>query len=511
MISINKYNFLLCFVLFALGSITTVSYAQKISYSSENSFDNSSIKFEVVGKQGEGYWIYKNKQRSHFLCRYNKKMELLFEKELDILPEKIIDLDIYTAKNSIMLICQFRKSQQVYCQLVLLDTAALLVQKPVVIDSTDVGSFSSNRIYSSACSDDKKKLLIYKRQIRSGILYFSAHTITSEGKITDNYISEEPFNKNQLFPGNCILSNAGDWAYLLEHRKSDEDDIYEMTLRCKRTGDSVIQSVTMPLEGNWISQPLLKSDNLNARWLVNAFYRTERRGKAVGLYTAIINRNLQQKEGYNPFINILNSADNQYAYGNIFFDNLTPAQVMVKKNGGFLLIAEDNYSETYNNQNWNRNYYYNNPYYYSNDYFYNTLPYYGYRPFGANNGFSSTRYHSGDILLLSIDSTTRLEWNNVVNKKQADNDNENFLSFGWLNAGKDIHFFFLANQNQKDIVSHQAISSTGAITRYPAWRSDKMDLQFMPRLSKQTGSGELILPFITQNKLGFALIDYAAY
>lgn len=507
--SLTKKNWLfswfVCIISFQL------CVAQKITFSPPTSHDNSSIHFEVIGKQGQGYWIYKNKQRSHFLCRYNKKMELTEEKELYMLPEKTIDIDLYATKNGVMLVCQYKQQQQIFCQFIRLDTAGLLVQKPLLIDSVTSGASNNSRIYSSVCSDDKKKLLIYKRHIRSGVLYFSAFTITAEGELVDKYSIEEPFNRHQLYAGNCVLSNSGDWGYLLEQRKNDEDDIYEMTFKFKALNDSIVQSVSLPLEGNWVSQPMLKPDNLNNRWLINAFYRTERRGKASGLYTAIINRELLKKEGYNPFLQIINNTDNSFAYSNIYFDNLTPAQVMVKKNGGFLLIAEDNYSETYTNQQWNRNYYYNNPNYFSNDYFYNTSPYYGYRPFNNYSNFSTTRYHSGDILFLSIDSTTHLEWNNIVNKKQSDNDNENFLSYGWLNAGKEIHLFFLANQNQKDIVNHQAVSAGGLLSRYPSSRSEGAECQFMPRFSKQTGNGEMIMPYIYQNKLGFALIDFRVH
>ena len=500
------FGVLACLLIITLCPQSVMS--QKLFYSHTSGSDFSGTRFEIIGKQGNGYWIYKNKHRNHYLCRYDHNMVLTNEKELDILPDKIIDLDIYTGNSGIMLICQFKKNQWVYCQFIRMDTSGLLTQKPFIVDSTSIGNFSDSRIYSSVCSDDKKKLLVYKRHIQSGVLRFSSFLLNNEGLLLERYAAEEPFRKNESYLGDCVLANSGDWAYLQEQRKNDESDVYEIDIKIKKQTESEISVVSIPLNGNWMSQPKLKVDNRNNRWLTNAFYRLERKGRTTGLFTVVVDQDLLKMEQYNPFANMQENGLNQYALSNITFDNLLPEQILVKKNGGFLLIAEDNYSETYSNQNWNRDYYYNQPFNNYGDYFYNSRPYGIYRPFDGYGNNSSTRYHSGDLLMLSLDSNLILEWSNVISKKQADTDNENFLSFGLLNAGKDLHLFFLGNMNQKDLVNHQAVSSTGQVSRYPAWKSDAEELQFMPTFTKQTGVGEMIMPYIFQNKLGFALVDF---
>ena len=53
------------------------------------------------------------------------------------------------------------------------------------------------------------------------------------------------------------------------------------------------------------------------------------------------------------------------------FDNLTIRNIILKRKGGFVIAAEDYFTETMYNNNWNRNYMFYNNYYSgtANDYF----------------------------------------------------------------------------------------------------------------------------------------------
>ena len=63
------------------------------------------------------------------------------------------------------------------------------------------------------------------------------------------------------------------------------------------------------------------------------------------------------------------------------------------------------------NNNWNRNYMFYNNYYSgtANDYFLNPYYYYGYRPWNSSARDVNTRYYYNDIVIMSVDSTLKLE------------------------------------------------------------------------------------------------------
>jgi hypothetical protein len=181
----------------------------------------------------------------------------------------------------------------------------------------------------------------------------------------------------------------------------------------------------------------------------------------------------------------------------------------VKKNGGFFIAAEDFYSETRSfNNAWNRNYYNNFQNTTMNDFYLYNPYYYGYRPWSSFNGDQSTRYYYDDIVILSIDSSLKLVWNNIIHKKQYDVDNDNFLSYSVINAGGEVHFLFIEKDRQKHILSNQGILPGGEINRYPTLRSIENGIEFMPRLGKQVGARVMIMPFIQRGKIGFARIDF---
>jgi hypothetical protein len=194
----------------------------------------------------------------------------------------------------------------------------------------------------------------------------------------------------------------------------------------------------------------------------------------------------------------------RFALNDFFIRN-----VIVKKDGGFLITAEDFSTQTTSNSlnSWNRWDYLNN-YYYSpySSYYYN--PYSGYyRPFNSF-GRQNTRYYYSNILLLSADKTGKIEWHKVIHKEQFDDDNDNFLSFSTMNKGGELHFLFNDDKNRNQIIANQSLSPSGQITRNPTLKSQERGYQFMTRLSKQVGASQLIVPCIYNGHVCFAKIDF---
>ena len=124
----------------------------------------------------------------------------------------------------------------------------------------------------------------------------------------------------------------------------------------------------------------------------------------------------------------------------------------------------------------------NNPYYY-----------YGYRPWNSSARDVNTRYYYNDIVIMSVDSTLKLE-GTMIHKTQYDVDSENFLSFNDERRRGTI--LFLDKDNQKQIISNHALQPGGQIKRYPTIRSNELGYGFMPRLAKQVGARQVIIPYV---------------
>lgn len=494
---------------FSIIFFSMASSAQRMVYALPEKNDNSSMQFEILGKSGNGYCIYKNISKQHLLCQYNRSLELQSSHALEFIPEKIIDLDFIPIKDGYALLYQFQTNKTVHCVAVKIDSFGVPVSPPKEINATALSFFADKKIYSTAYSENKKRILLYKRSVKNDVFNFSAFWLNAELQVTDSFSVEKPIRKNEEYYGDCVINNSGDIAFTHELHRADEDDVFGLDVCVRKSGSPDISTISIPLDGNWMAQPMLRADNINNRFLVITFFREARRSHVRGIFSAFVGDDHIYSSGFNPFFETMNSIENAYAYRNLNLDNLSPKQVILKRSGGFIIISEDTYTETYYNNSWSRDGYYS-PYSAYNDYYLYNNYNNAYRPFNGYNNFQSTRYYANDILILSVDSVSRLEWNSIINKKQYSAEDQNCLSFSILNAGKEIHFFYINNDTQKEIVNHLGIQSNGKLARYPTLKNNGTLLEFMPKLAKQTGPYEMIMPFIYLNKIGFAKIDYSA-
>ena len=77
-----------------------------------------------------------------------------------------------------------------------------------------------------------------------------------------------------------------------------------------------------------------------------------------------------------------------------------------------------------------------------------------------------------------------------------------------MNAGGEVRFLFLDKDNQKQIISNHALQPGGQIKRYPTIRSNELGYGFMPRLAKQVGARQVIIPYVYLGYIAFARIDF---
>ena len=140
--------------------------AQRIYYSEPDRDDLRSLKFEVLGKYGENYLVYKNIRSRHFVSVYDAAMKQKDKVELDFIPDRAINVDVFTHPDHSMIIYQFQKKNVVYCMGVMIDGAGKKIGEPLELDTTQLSIFSDNKIYSTIISDDKQKLMVFKMKNR---------------------------------------------------------------------------------------------------------------------------------------------------------------------------------------------------------------------------------------------------------------------------------------------------------------------------------------------------------
>jgi len=495
------------FIITTLCFFSQILQAQTVQYSDLNKQDNTNIFFEILGKSNNNVLIYKNINREHFIAKYDENMRLLETLPLDFLPPKTFNIDFIKFPKQLIGIYQFQKNNIVFCMGFSFRTDSFSISAPTVLDSTNIGFFDDNKIYTTTFSEDRNQILIYKRHFKNDIYTIGAKRYNPQLIIQDSIRLALPFQNRKEDFGDLYTDNQGRILFTKESRKHPSDDINKLTLFIKYPKERNIMQMELPLQNYFLKSPVVKADNLNNQFVLAGFCLSDENGQVDGLFTAsfLTDSMMIKLPQFHALPASIISNFNKTHQNEDQLDNLTPQSLILKKNGGFILIAEDYYTETnYGNDNWSRSNFYNNSSLWSNsDYFINQ-PFRSYQ----NSRFNNKRYYYNDIIILSVDSAMQFSWNAIIPKKQYDVENDNFLSYANLNTGGSLHFLFIEKDRQKDIVSNHGLNADGTIKRYPTLRSNEKNFEFMPKLGKQIGSNSMIMPFTYLNKLGFAKIDF---
>src|SRR5437870_8543969 len=97
--------------------------AQKISYSEPERDDNKRTNFDVLGKIGSNYLIYKNNRNEHLMSVYSSDMRLISKNDLNPENERWINVDFITYPDHAWMIYQYQQKSVVYCMATKIDSA----------------------------------------------------------------------------------------------------------------------------------------------------------------------------------------------------------------------------------------------------------------------------------------------------------------------------------------------------------------------------------------------------
>jgi len=496
-------------VLVFLVSIYVVN-AQRVIYSELDKNDYRQTEFEIIGKISGNILIYKNLRSSFVISVYDTDLKQKQRVKLDFLPERIINADFLAYPDFCYMFYQYQKRNIVYAMAAKLDGNSKIVGKPVIMDTTEIGFLASNKIYSVVNSDDKEYLGLFKINSKNDDNYVITTTLYNKNleKKEKQYLNVSMGEKHDYLT-EFSLDNEGDFSFLRAVQTQENEKVQKLYLLTKKYGTAQVKDVDINLNDNSLDDVRLKVDNFNKRYIISSFYSKARKGNIEGLFTSILDKfsdSIKTTSIIKFDDNLRNDAkgDNstKTAFNDFFIRNL-----IVRKDGGFLLSAESFFS-TGRGGAYNRyDYMYGSPFLRPMDY-YMYSPYgYGYPWYRYNSLGQSVRYNAQNIAVFSFDSSAKVSWSNVLNKNQYDDESDAFIGYSLVNTGDQLHFLFNQQERRMQLLTDQSISPAGQVTRNPTIRNLDQGFDFMARYGKQVGSREIIFPCMYKNYLCFARLD----
>lgn len=492
-------------------SINTPAFSQHITYSDINKEDSKRINFEILGNFGSNYIVYKNRNRKHLLTVYDKDMHITDNVKLDFISDKTFNVDFISYPDYFFIVYQYQKNNIIYCKAAKMSGSGQLLGEVINLDTTKTNLFTDNKIYYLTNSEDKQKILLYKMQHKNDDLSLTAKLFNASMQMLDSTRSMFDYNDRKETYGDLQVANDGTYLFSKETGNGRNDYTRKLEMNYRKPNTTTLITNEILLDEKYLEDVKIKIDNLNSQYVITSFSYKKNFGNIEGIFIAVINKeNLAvTKKAIALFDDSIRTKLSDKTNWRTAFNDFAFRNIILKKDGGFLLTTEEYYTQSRSNRYNSRDYFYN-PFFYTPGYYSFQRDYYGYYyrdPY--RNSSQDIIYNYNDVLIFSFSNNLKPEWNNIINKKQSDLETDNYLSFSTLNMGGEIHYLFLQKDKNKQVLSDHALQPDGKIKRYPTIKSGEAGYDFMPRLSKQVGARQIIVPCLLHGTIAFAKIDFS--
>lgn len=490
--------------------------AQSIFYSEPNRDETKQANFDIIGRFEDKILIFKNLRSSSYISVYDPEMKLIENVALPFIPAKVLEYDILSFSDHSFIFYQYQQRNVAYLMAVKIGPDGKPVTSPLELDTTHINYNASRRVYSVIASEDKSRFMSFKinsKDDKNFIFETNLYSPAMEA-IHASRLNLE-MNDRFDFLTDFYLDNEGTLVFGRGRRRGAEENISQFYLITKGEKEDKFVTSELKYEGITLDEVKLRIDNNHHRYLFTAFYYKGRRNANIeGVANAMFDKEVKDWTVQNiiPLSDELRAdarSDNNLKTA---FNDYFIRQILIRKDGGFIMNAEAIYTTSRGVNPYNRWDMFGNPYMgspmgwggwgmggmggFGN-------PYYGSGAWGAN-----TRYHADNVIVLVFDKEGRLDLSNIIRKTQFDDQSEAMVSYQTINTGNALHYLYNSYERRDVILSYQTIDSDGKVTRNPTMRTLDPKYSFMPRYARQVAARTIILPCITRNYLSFARIDF---
>ncbi len=477
------------FVFLILLAIPLFSGAQNVHYSTYDKFDYRNGDYSVVGITGGLLYTYRCDESGYYLDACDDSMNRIATVVLDFFPEKIYQTKFVSYADKIIVLYQALESNKVVQYAVLLDEKGRMRTKPVTLGNTKTGLFGATRTYySSVVSDNKKLLFIYSTDVKGESFEVDGKWLDDNLTIVKHahatFKADNPLQQGEACMGND--STVYFPAYCVNGVEKYADQYWFLKLR---PSDSRFEPVELPLNDKYAAGGYLKIDNINNCVYFGGFYADKKNGSFTGLIFSRYD-NASRKLTNNRFLPF--DADLRTASGarrpEKAFDNYLVKQIIIKNDGGFVMVSEIHYVATHST--------YNPP-----------MGFYSYY-----NPYSSSvvkEYHYNDIMALSYNAAGERQWASFIPKEQtSQEDGGLFSSYSFLNSGGTLAFMYNDFNNNHSRIQLSTIYADGRLNQHSFVPEGNDSPDWIPRAGKQVGGRVLVVPCIRKKQICFARVSF---
>ena len=489
--------------------------------------DKEDMQYEVLGKVGNHYWIYKNIGGVATIVQYNDQMQIVKQNDLSFVKTtNLTGIEFVTYPDKVFVFYQFQNHSTAYAAVATLNSEASLVGKPVVIDTANgIRPGSGTKVFNLLQSDDRQKMVLFSVntthanaiKVRTIVLNTNFETI-NEAEISINAQNK----KSSL--SDFALDNNGNLFCLRNTTQVGQAPAVSL-LYLSANGTEVVESPIVNYS-LLLDDIRLKIDNQAGLVILNSFYASTKKGNVEGLFSYVwdIAAKKEQLANANRFTDAARAVVSSKRNLRDAFDLFYLDKISTQEDGSFVAVAES--ADTYSNRTafsrWD--YFYGGAFYspFMFNYWNRPFGFYPWARFGwgspfmynrwmnpyASFGYPSVSYEANSIALISFDKKGNFQWIKTIDKKQNDLNVDQFIGYGTIENTAGTSFVY--HQKQKGIhpLVINTLTKNGELTKGNSIVLNEKNYEWMPKMLKQVDAQEAILPYQYKSRIGFAKIKF---
>ncbi|MBC7874594.1 MAG: hypothetical protein H7Y01_11385, partial [Ferruginibacter sp.] len=147
------------FLVLVISGTFLSAIAQKIVYSEPDKDDTRRMDFEIAGKIGSNFLIYKNTRGKNWIAVLDNDMQQISRVDQDYVPDndRMINVEFFPYNDFCYMIYQYQKKNIVYCMASKIGPDGNKIGNVTELDTTHLGFAANNKIYTVVSSEDKSR------------------------------------------------------------------------------------------------------------------------------------------------------------------------------------------------------------------------------------------------------------------------------------------------------------------------------------------------------------------
>lgn len=475
-----------------LISFHCVGICQTVDFSIPQRLNSNNTRLDILGKYSEGILVLEHSHNNDFLETFYDDMTLHWRKPM-VLKDKDAEVQkVFIMGDSVTVVyLQFVKSVTLL-KMSRLNDMMVETSHSIILDTLATNSTSPLPIIRYASSEDHKLFLVFttgdnfyeSKLVQFYLLDSRLTLVMKKSQTVAKDLTEPTLIDAAVDAQSNIVCLLGERA---PHSQHDNYSFEKMMVSTLKNGLNLTE-LTLSEPKEFYSHPAMGFDVTNHRLILTGFYGAApgETGEGTFYYNVSIDSQTISRKRIDKFSDDFISmvTGNIPPKNNDSFDNFQVMGVVVKKNGGAILMAESQFQTNESVAN----------------------PMYG--PFGIASSITITYYHFDDIALFSFDSLGYIEWKKILHKRQETQGDAGYYSSYSMIISNQLDFVYNDNSSGQSNVASYTVKPDGEILRADLFNGDQKGIQLIPKFGKQVSAHELVIPSVKRGNVQFAKFTF---